>query len=111
EFRVVQLLSDVGELFRQKPTGVGTRMKMMVADGEIPLDSELYQRGITQFELNMREVLRILHQHNVPTFFSNLVSNQKDLRPFISFQPKGTQFPSFRKNYESGAKAFEKKEF
>lgn len=111
EFRTVQLISSLVERFENRTPSSGTRMKMMVAEGEIPMGSELYDRGVAQFETNLGEALSILHQQNIPTFVSNLVSNEKDLTPFVSFQPKGKQFPSFRKNYEQGVKAYRKNQF
>ncbi|SDF75821.1 Tetratricopeptide repeat-containing protein [Dyadobacter soli] len=71
----------------------GTRMQRMVAEQQIPFQSDLYKRGVEQFRANMDEILDILAEHNVPVFISNLVSNEADLKPFFSFPLKNNQFP------------------
>lgn len=71
----------------------GTRMQRMVAEQQIPFQSELYRRGVAQFRSNMGQVLDVLQDHGVPVFISNLVSNEADLKPFFSFPLRNTQFP------------------
>ncbi len=61
-----------------------TRMELMVHDQKIPLHSKLYEKGINQFKYNMNAVLQLLSSRNIPVFFSNTVSNLKDLPPFIT---------------------------
>jgi tetratricopeptide (TPR) repeat protein len=62
-------------------------MELMVADQQITYGSPLFDRGIRQFETNMDETLEICHRHGIPVLISNLVSNLKDQRPFISVPP------------------------
>jgi len=59
-------------------------MKRLAAQQEIPLNSALYHRGVEQFKNNMEDVCKILSEKGIPVFVSNLVSNEKDLKPFIS---------------------------
>lgn len=85
--RTVQLLMNAyvkiaGRLNRQ-PEEEMTRMELMVGEQKIPYQSELYFKGINQFRYNMDATLRTLQKKNIPVFFSNLVSNVKDLPPFI----------------------------
>lgn len=77
----------------------GTRMQRMVADQQIPYQSELYKRGVEQFRANMGDVLDIFAEHHVPVFISNLVSNESDLKPFVSFPVDSARFPGFPGNY------------
>ncbi len=77
----------------------GTRMRRMVGEQRIPYQSELYKRGVEQFRANMGEVLDIFARQNVPVFIGNLVSNDCDLKPFVSFQADSTRFPGFVQNY------------
>ena len=77
----------------------GTRMRRMVAAQQIPYQSELYERGVEQFRANMGEVLDIFARQNVPVFIGNLVSNERDLKPFVSFPADSTRFPGFAQNY------------
>jgi tetratricopeptide (TPR) repeat protein len=62
-------------------------MELMVAEQQITYGSPLFDRGIRQFETNMDETLEICHRYGIPVFISNLVSNLKDQRPFISVSP------------------------
>jgi tetratricopeptide (TPR) repeat protein len=82
-------------------------MELMVAEQHIPYESALFKRGVAQFESNMEAALKILNKHHIPVFISNLVSNEKDLEPFVSLPVDSIQFPSFRTNYEQGLKDFE----
>lgn len=88
-FRIVQLLMNLhgkiaGLINNHNSKGEVTRMELMVGDQKIPYQSELYQKGINQFQYNINSTLATLNQNNIPVFFSNLVSNIKDLKPFIS---------------------------
>jgi hypothetical protein len=88
EYRLVQLanaaVTGLRRLFSPPVDQRETLMKRMAAKQQIPLDSEVYTRGIRQFETNLAETLRLLSEKNIPVFVSNLVSNEKDLKPFIS---------------------------
>ena len=87
EYRVVQWLTNVMSSFRPPLSEKDVQenlMKRMAAEQEIPYQSELYWRGIRQYEANMTDALAFLDEHRIPTFISTLVSNEKDLPPFIS---------------------------
>jgi tetratricopeptide (TPR) repeat protein len=51
----------------------------------------------------MDQTLQTLSDHKIPVFISNLVSNEKDLKPFISISSQNT---SFNNNYNKGVKAY-----
>jgi tetratricopeptide (TPR) repeat protein len=64
----------------------GTLMSRMAQDQYIAFDSEKFNEGISQFEGNMRDVLEMAKEKNVPVIMSTLVSNLKDQPPFISIK-------------------------
>jgi tetratricopeptide (TPR) repeat protein len=102
ELRLVQLLTGWYEKIRSSRAGDGdgkARMERMVASQQIPFGSKLYNRGVEQFRANMEAALCYLDKKQVPVFISNLVSNEKDLPPFISIQPDSTRLPAFGKAY------------
>ena len=111
QFRLVQLLNNLYEkllsVFRkdQNIKG-GTRMELMVRDQKIPFQSELYKRGIVQFRSNMDQIFQIFNRHQIPVFVSSLVSNEKDMKPFISIEPDSTRYPAFKRTFDSGMRAF-----
>ena len=113
ELRFTQLLTNLYEkIAGTRMTGSGgTRMKMMIADEQIPYNSKLFNRGIKQFRSNVDRTLSLLNKYNIPVFISNLVSNEKDLKPFISIPIDSIQFPGFNENFKSGLKAYENSDF
>ncbi len=91
--RLIQLLTDshhkVMGLFKAAGNYSGeTLMQMMVADQHIPYGSAVYQRGLDQFEANMDETLKVFSDRHIPVYVSNLVSNEKDMKPFVSVEPE-----------------------
>ncbi len=87
ESRLVQWLYRTVAWVRTSGAKVDVRenlMKRMAAEQQIPYKSEVYEQGIAQFEQNMDATLRQLDGLNIPVFVGSLVSNEKDLKPFIS---------------------------
>jgi lysophospholipase L1-like esterase len=85
----------------------GDRMQLMVARQEISYHSEIYEKGVAQFRDNMDEIMDLFSKRHIPLFISNLVSNEKDLKPFISFAPDSVKSPGFKTNFNHGLSAFE----
>jgi tetratricopeptide (TPR) repeat protein len=110
EYKVVQLMTrmigGMARIFSSDRSKSGkTRMELMVADQQIGYGSPPFFWGIDQFRVNMDEALGIYSRAHVPVFFSNLVSNEKDLRPFVSL-PDGSRMAStFRQQYNQGKQA------
>jgi len=61
-----------------------TLMERMVGEQTIPYSAPLYQLGRRQFEGNLRDILRKAREAGLDVLISDLVSNVRDLRPFIS---------------------------
>lgn len=59
-------------------------MERMAREQKIPFRSATYRRGIEQFHDNMSAACKTLSEHHIPIFLSTVVSNEKDLAPFIS---------------------------
>jgi tetratricopeptide (TPR) repeat protein len=85
-----------------------TLMQKMVADQQIPYGSPLYKKGIDQFVSNMDETLDIFNKKGIPVFISNLVSNEEDLKPFVSIAPDRTRLSSFNLFLEGGVTAYDR---
>ena len=103
DFRIVQLLLNLTQSTTKKnvqPTQ--TRMELMVGNQKIPYQSDLYEKGIKQFQYNMDLTLRILSNHNIPVFLSNLVSNVKDLPPFIGNDEANGTFRTGQELWKEG---------
>jgi tetratricopeptide (TPR) repeat protein len=84
-------------------------MQRMAAEQQIPYGSEVYRSGIHQFETNLNDLLRLLDERRVPVLVSTLVSNEKDLRPFISAPGEGEE--SAAGQFRLGQQAYGKGDF
>ena len=107
--RLTQLLTNgyrkLMGLFRPAANYSGeTLMQVMVADAHIPYGSVVYQRGLDQFEANMDETLKLFSDRHIPVYISNLVSNEKDMKPFVSMEPENNA----ANNYSLGRLAYER---
>ncbi len=83
-------------------------MQFMPGDKQIAFESEKYRQGIKQFEYNMNRTCEILNKENIPVLISNLVSNEKDLKPFIS---DSTSEYSAMKFFEKARESYENENF
>lgn len=114
ELKLTQLMTNAYEkvvrAFRSRENNKGKiRMELMVAEQQIPYQSVLYSRGIEQFRTNMDKTLALFSDHKIPVFISNVVSNEKDMGPFISGQTDSVRYPGFAKNYSAGLHALNDK--
>ncbi len=114
-FRLMQWMTNacdrIAQWFGKKKDLAGKmRMELMVGKQEIPYRSKLFDRGIEQFAVNMEETLSLLHKRGIAVYISTLVSNEKDLPPFISATVDGQRFPGFYSHYEKGLTAFQDKD-
>jgi len=101
-FKTVELLRNtirwVMKLFSgSDERASGTLMSRMAKDQYIGFDTETYNDGISQFEGNMRDILDMAKEKNVPIILSTLASNLKDQPPFISI--KTEDFPAADRIY------------
>ena len=89
DLKLVQLLNNsikkiAGVFSSKKIDDRETLMKRMAAKQELPYGSKEYQAGIDQFNRNMSELCSLFNDEKIPVFLSTVVSNEKDLPPFIS---------------------------
>jgi len=112
EFRLVQFIENgihgVQQLFSGK--SIDTRdnlMQRMAASQQIQYGSADYKKGIEQFERNMNAVCKLLSGQHIPVFISTLVSNEKDMKPFIS----GSEKPSANDAYHQANAAYAKADY
>jgi len=109
EFRLVQLINrTLGGIRKvisgKRVDGRENLMKRMAADQQIAYDSDAYREGIEQFKTNLNDLCRLLSDRHIPLLLSNLVSNEKDQKPFIS--SPGSNTASAQYQYEAGKRAY-----
>ncbi len=84
-----------------------TLMERMVKEQMIPMDSDLYDRGLDQFRTNLERLARQYRKGEIPLFICTLVSNEKDMEPFCSATPgdsaaAGTHYALGLESYSRG---------
>ncbi|MDT0647980.1 hypothetical protein RM545_14880 [Zunongwangia sp. F260] len=88
--RFFQLLENTySKIFASKidagyKVGETTLMEVMAREQQIPFDSEIYHAGVDQFRSNLNIIISKYQDNNIPVLLSTLVSNEKDIPPFIS---------------------------
>ncbi|MCB0275376.1 MAG: tetratricopeptide repeat protein [Calditrichaeota bacterium] len=116
-FKTFLLMRDAIGWLRKKMTEMtqgsspydpsATLMERLVVEQQIPLGSETYLAGRAQFEGNLRDIFALAKEAGVPVLISELVSNVRDMAPFISVpgeeQPEArTVFLEAREKEETG---------
>lgn len=100
DFKTTQLLRDaiswVYGLFNktEKATEASneTLMSQMIGNSLITYDSDEYWAGIKQYEGNLRDIVEMIRDKNVPLILGKLTCNLRDQKPFVSV--KTEKFPS-----------------
>ncbi|ASO04119.1 GSCFA domain-containing protein [Arenibacter algicola] len=113
-YRIIQLLNNIFAKFRnnssvQKTDPSASRMEVMAAEQEISYGSDIYNKGIQQFRANMNHIFYLFHNSNIPVFVSNLISNEKDLKPFID--NREDQPTEAMSNFTKGKEAYAKENY
>lgn len=88
-FKSVQLLRNLvnsaSQQLRASSTPQhATLMGRMIGDRSIPYGSATYQAAKANYETNLREIMATAKAAGVPVVISELVSNLRDQRPFVS---------------------------
>lgn len=97
KFKTTQLVKDFLQWFAglfsdsEAKKASGTLMSRMAKNQYIPLGSEIYKNGLSQFEGNMRDVIEMARNANVPLILGTLTSNLKDMKPFVSSKDENGQ--------------------
>ena len=95
KYKVTQLVRSsvtwISSLFasEKKEDISGTLMSRMAKDQYIPLNSEKFNAGLEQFAGNLRDILTLAKDNDVPVIVGDLASNLKDQKPFISISTPG----------------------
>lgn len=96
KFKTIELLRNIVKaLSGMFSSGIeitgGTMMAQLAKDKLIEYNSEIYWDGINQFEGNLRDILAMCKNANVPVIASTVASNLKDQKPFVSV--KDSEYP------------------
>lgn len=81
-------------------------MKYVVKEQLIHYQSPLFNRGVRQFEENMRDLLALLEKENIPVFWSTVATNLKDQYPFRSTLTEGTDSADYHHRLQAAREHF-----
>ena len=114
DFRLMQLINNTVAYLQRRVASQTTDlrtnlMQRLAAEQRIPYGSELYYRGVAQYETNLNDLLEHLDERQVPVLLSNLVSNEKDLPPFIS--DTTDEETSAKARYQQAQRAYAAEQF
>lgn len=74
---------------RDRANDAATFMETLARDREIRLNSDMYRRGVRQFEDNLERVTRTFRRADVPVFIGSLASNLRDQPPLVARANRG----------------------
>lgn len=119
KYRTFLLIRDVitrfqiwiGNLFNGGSTSdpTATLMERIVAEQKIVYGGALYELGKEQFKKNLTDILKKVTDANVQILISELVSNIRDQRPFVS--EASQEFPPADKVYERAQSLEQKRQY
>ncbi|MUP44953.1 hypothetical protein E0K83_04245 [Gramella sp. BOM4] len=72
--------------------GETTLMEVMAREQEIPYGSDDFHAGINQFQSNIGKIIDTYQAEGIPVILSTIVSNEKDIEPFISKDLEENEF-------------------
>lgn len=88
QFKTFLLLKNtinyISGLFKPDLQGDKILMEEM-ASNSIKYNSDDFKTAVNTFRLNYEEIISIARKHNIPVLISTLVTNENDLKPFVSF--------------------------
>jgi len=108
DFKIYQLVRDmvfgVQQLFSggkaEDAQPVSTMMQKIAANKDIEYNSEIYKLAHEHYRKNMESILTKCREKGVPVFYSELISNIKDLPPLGSSSSKN--YPPALEVYQQG---------
>lgn len=80
-FKIQNLFNDSGT---SEHAETGTLMERSISNRAIGYKTQVYQKAHTHYRKNMSSILKQAQKEKVPVFFSEVISNVKDLPPFAS---------------------------
>jgi tetratricopeptide (TPR) repeat protein len=79
------VINSIGGIFNSDDSQNGKILMEEMAKTSIRYNSDDFKTAVNTFRDNYIEVIQIAQQHKIPIIISTLVTNEKNLPPFISF--------------------------
>ncbi len=89
-------------------------MEDMIQNNAISLNNETYLTAKETFKKNYEEIIELAKKNNIPIILSTLVTNEKDLSPFVSLHKKNidkSNLTKFTNLYDSGVENFKNENY
>lgn len=111
-FRAFQLLRDivlkiagwVGKPSNSEVAADRTLMERMVGEQEIAWRGESYERAQQNFSANLRDLIALAAKQDVPVLLSELVSNVRDQKPFVSLFDAATDKVEWQTGFDEAVR-------
>lgn len=107
DFKLVQLIRNAISTLMTKTQQAAssernTLMARMVGQEHIAYRGKLYDSTLRTFRDNLTEIIHILKSHGIKIMLSELVSNIRDQKPFVSLFQDKTNRPEWQKYFDRG---------
>lgn len=102
-WRLYQLIEDALRADEDENSNNRTLMARVVKESGIPINSDLYQAGVRQFEENLSDILQLFSNQSVPVFVGTITSNLKDQPPMGDEETALRKYREGNEYYASGA--------
>ncbi len=100
---LIHLLSERFASSNNEPLGSDrTLMERMVKDQEIAYRGKKYQQALSNYTANLKEIIEIARKHGVEILISDLVSNFRGQKPFISLFAEDTDIENWNSHFQEG---------
>lgn len=107
--RLVQLLEQITHAF--KGDGIDKQsdnlMRYVVKNQLIKYQSDIFNKGIEQFEHNMYDLTSLFSKENIPVFWSTVSTNLKDQYPFRSIVSEKTDSTTYYNLLQTARQSFD----
>lgn len=102
DLRFYQLLENIASS-ENKDTGERrTMMAKVIRDADIEQDGEIFDHGIKQYELNIKDVIEHFTSQKVPVFIGTVASNLKNQAPLTEDETALNIYKEAQKLFEEG---------
>ncbi len=110
----LRLYQFIEQVLKPDSGGSGDRRTLMakvVRESDIGLNSEIFKKGLDQFENNIEDVIHLYEKENIPIFIGTVASNLKDQNPLGENELSLDSYSKAEELFESGQKDLALKEY
>ena len=100
--RIYQLIEQILKSEPDQSRDRRTLMAKVVRESDIELESEVFEKGVEQFEKNIQDVIYLYEKEDVPVFIGTVASNLKDQPPLGDNENALNSYNKARELFDKG---------